>query len=578
MFNPLAAVQMAQKIQAQQTQQRNGSFIQAPSLAPELTQGNIQNLAAIGLPNSQQGRPGFANQVSPQQGAQTVGGLTSGQPTQTTGPTLDPRFSNMAQQNAFMQQREQQHQYQMANKPQFQIDGEAAFARQQQAQPQQQFGLSGAEQALRSGAQAGVSALGEGQTQALGTLQFGNQLAQDQLGAGRNLLLGGAQAGVGQIQQGLGGALGQLNQGQQALGGGFGASAQQVDPNTGQPFFNQAAQGVGQFTGAGLQAQGLQSALSGAQGQQAFNQALMNSPVQQFLREQGEQSVINQATATGGLGGGEVQKELTRFGQGLAGTQLQQQIQNLGALSGQGLQAAGQQGQFLSQAGQQQGQLAGQNAQLGTQASIASANNALQAAGQQAQLFGQGAQAFQNTGLQGANLLGQATGQAAGLFGQGAGVSAGLTSQGAGIQAGSGQNVANLLSGAGQNIADARFQTGRDLASQIGQSTSALSSLANQQGSGLADIIGAGGSNLANILSNSGQFDAGQQSQLAQLLANISTGQGTQLANIAQNQGNNAAQTALQAGANQQQLLGNLAGAYGTYKGLQTPTSTAGVS
>ena len=53
------------------------------------------------------------------------------------------------------------------------------------------------------------------------------------------------------------------------------------------------------------------------------------------------------------------------------------------------------------------------------------------------------------------------------------------------------------------------------------------------------------------------------------MLANISTGQGTQLSNIAMNQGNNAANAALQTGANQQQLIGNLAGAYGTYKGGQ---------
>ena len=382
-----------------------------------------------------------------------------------------------------------------------------------QAQPQQQFGLSGAEQALRSGAQAGVGAIGQGQQGALNTLLLGSNLAQNQLQQGVNV-----------------------------LGGDFSGAASSVDPLTGQPLFQQAAQGVGSFSPAGLQAQGLQAALSGSQGQDAFNQALLNSPVQQFLREQGQQSVINQAAATGGLGGGEVQRELTRFGQGLAGTQLQQQIANLQSLSGQGLQAAGQQGQFLSQAGQQQGSLASQNAQLATQASLANA----------------------------ANRLGAARSQA-GLFGQGAGITSGLAGQGAGIQFGAGQNVANLLSGTGQNIADVRFQTGRDLASQIGQSTSALSQLAAQQGGGLADIIGAGGSNLANLISNAGQLDAAQQTQLAQLLANISTGTGSQLSNIALGQGGANAQAVLQQGANQQQLLGNLAGVFGQVQGSQNP-------
>ena len=338
--------------------------------------------------------------------------------------------------------------------PQNQFSPQAPFPQQfGSTAPQQQFGLSGAEQALRQGAQGGINAIGQGQLQSMNTLQFGNDLAQNQ-----------------------------LQQGQNVLGGDFNSIAQQVNQNTGQPFFNKAAQGVGNFAGAGLQAQDLQSALSGAQGQQAFDNALINSPVQQFLRDQGEQSIINQATATGGLGGGEVQRDLARFGQGIAGQQYQQQVQNLGALSGQGLQAAGQQGQFLSQAGQQQGNLAAQNAQLGNQARMANANRALQAAGQQANLFGQGA-----------------------------GIGANLASQGAGIQNAAGQNVANILSGTGQSMAANRFQTGRDLASQIGQSTSALSNLANQQGSGLADIIGAGGSNLASLLSNSGQFDANQQ-------------------------------------------------------------------
>ncbi len=237
------------------------------------------------------------------------------------------------------------------------------------AQPQaaQQYGLSGAEAALQQGLQGGSAALQTGQGQALNTLQQGQNFAQGQLAQGGNILRQGALGGLAQLQGGTAGAMRQLQQGQAALSGGFGGSASTVDPMTGQPLFQQAAQGVGAYSPAGLQAQGVQSALSGAQGQAAFDQALIDSPVQKFLREQGERAVINQASATGGLGGGEVLRELTEYGQGLAGTQLQQQIQNLNALSGQGLQAAGQQGQFLSQAGQQQGNLAAQNASLQTQ-------------------------------------------------------------------------------------------------------------------------------------------------------------------------------------------------------------------
>lgn len=343
----------------------------------------------------------------------------------------------------------------------------------QQNMAQPQYGLSGSEQAISQGLGAGISALEQGQQSALQSLGMGNQQAMQQLAAGRG-----------------------------ALGGNFGASAVNVDPMTGQPLFQQAAQGVGAYSPAGLQAQELQSALSGAQGQEAFNQALINSPIQKFLQEQGAQTIAGQQAASGGLGSGEFQKELAQFGQGLAGTQLQQQIQNLQALSGQGLQAAGQQGQFLSQAGQQQGQLAGQNAQLGTQANIASAANRLGAAGQMANLFGQGA-----------------------------GISSALASQGAGFQNQAGMNAANMFMGAGQNLAQNRFQTGRDLASQISGVSGGLANLAGQQGAGLSDIIGQGGSNLANLLSGYGQMSAGQQQQLAGLLSNLATGTGSQLAN-----------------------------------------------
>lgn len=375
---------------------------------------------------------------------------------------------------------------------------------------QPQYGLAGSESALTSALGGSSQALQQGQGQALNTLVLGNQLSQQQ-----------------------------LQQGRQALAGGnFGASAQQVDQMTGQPLFQQAAQGVGAYNPAGLQAQGVLAALSGAQGQQAFDQAFTQSPVQKFLQEQGQRAVLNAATATGGLGGGEVQRELTRYGQGLAGTQLQQQIQNLAALSGQGLQAAGQQGQFLSQAGQQQGNLAAQNASLGTQASIASASNRLNAAN-----------------------------NIANLFGQGAGLTANLAGQGAGYQMNTGQNIANLISGTGGALSSGRLQAGRDIASQIGQSTSALANLVNQQGSGLSDIAGQTGANISNLLAQAGTGDAQSQMALAQLLANISTGQGSQLSNIYQNSGNTQANLRLQQGGNIQNLIGNLAGAYGYSQG-----------
>ena len=208
----------------------------------------------------------------------------------------------------------------------------------QQAQPQ--FGLSGAEQALLQGFQGAGSAINAGAQNAVQTLggDFGAQAQQVQ--------------------------------------GNFNPQAVQVDPNTGQPLFQQAAGGVNQFTGAGVSAQQQQAALSGALGNEAQQQAFASfneSPGQAFLREQGLRQVTNAASATGGLVGGNVLSELQRQGQGLAQQDFANQFNRLGQLTAQGQQAAGQAGQFLSQAGQQQGNLAAQNAQLGTQANLAGA-------------------------------------------------------------------------------------------------------------------------------------------------------------------------------------------------------------
>lgn len=94
------------------------------------------------------------------------------------------------------------------------------------------------------------------------------------------------------------------------------------------------------FQQGGTTAFNQQLALSGALGQDAFNQARQESPYEKFLFEQGMRGNLAGAAATGGLGGGNVQKELTRFGQGLASQGLQQQIGNLNTLSGMGMQGS----------------------------------------------------------------------------------------------------------------------------------------------------------------------------------------------------------------------------------------------
>jgi hypothetical protein len=340
--------------------------------------------------------------------------------------------------------------------------------------PQQQFGLSGAENALFGGANAASNAFQQG-----------------------------AQRGVGTLLAGFDRSNQFLNQGQSALGGNFNAQASNVDPMTGQPLFNQAAQGVNQFTGAGLQAQNQAAALSGSQGQAAFDAAMLNNPNQNFLNQRGQEALINARAATGGLGSPQLQMELQQLGQAQAGQQLQQQFQNNMALSGQGLQAASQAGGFQAQAGQQQGNLANQNAARQTQVSQGNA----------------------------ANQLGAARARA-GLSSQGAGIAAQLAGQGAGFQNQAGRDIGSLLAGTAGQVANNRFQAGNLIGGQIANTTAGLSNLQNQGGLNLADMLGNFANQTAGTVTGAGNMTAQQQQNLAQLLANLGIGAGTNLANM----------------------------------------------
>jgi hypothetical protein len=392
--------------------------------------------------------------------------------------------------------------------------GQQVPIQQQAMQPQAaqpQFGLAGAEQALTGGMAGAGQALDKASLAAFRTL------GQD---------FGGFQGS--QVE----GDFGSFRP--SSVRGNFGVTAGRIDPMTGQPMFSQAAEGVDRFSGAGVAAQQQQAALSGALGadaQRAAMQGFMESPAQQFLREQGELGIINQASALGGLGGGNVQRELARFGTGLAAQDFQNQFNRLGSLSDQGLRAAGQAGQFLAQAGAQQGNLAAQQAQLQQQASAASAANRLSAAQSTAQLA-------QQAGLQNqANQLAQAQANAqmaqqAGLQGQANQFAA--AQQQAQLQNQLGINAANLFQGTGRDLAQGRLQAGRDIATQIGQATSALGNLAQQQGSGISDLIGQGGSNVANLLSGAGQAMSDADIQRALALANLAVGEGSQIASARQ--------------------------------------------
>lgn len=312
-------------------------------------------------------------------------------------------------------------------------------------------GLSGAETALLQAALLSQNALQGGEQQA------------------RTDLTQGALTGRTDITQGEQTALGQIGTAQTASNQQF---QQGIDP-------------LQQFISPGANAQQIQAALSGAQGQQAFDAALVESPVQKFLREQGRNEILASAGATGGLGGGAVRKELSRFGQGQAATRLQDQINNLNALTGQGLTAAGEVGRL-------RGQQAGGTRELGRV---------------------------------GADITGTAALTRAGIAGD---EGRGLADVSRGTARDLGASFVNL----GGQAAENRFQTGRDTAAAIGKTTSALSDLINQQGTDLQGVTDVGGSNIANLLTNAAGAAGLSDEQLAALIANLQTGQASTVAGL----------------------------------------------
>jgi hypothetical protein len=237
--------------------------------------------------------------------------------------------------------------------------------------------------------------------------------------------------------------------------------------------YGQAGQLFTPYQQAGTTALQQQLALSGASGQDAFNQAYQESPYINFLREQGERSTLSGAAATGGLGGGRVQQELVRFGQGLAGQGLQQQIQNLSGLSGQGMQAAGA-----------------------------------------------GADIF--TGM-GTNLANLGTGTAQNIAGQRQGLASERSAYGvnlANLASSTGSNIANLQAQAAQNTANQRARAGELLAAQIGGTTTNLADLANAQGANLSNLFRDFGSTGLNLSQSAISQQIAAQQQAAQDEAN----------------------------------------------------------
>lgn len=81
--------------------------------------------------------------------------------------------------------------------------------------------------------------------------------------------------------------------------------------------------------------------VSGADAQQSAINQLQQSPLYQSLYRNGVDTILNNAAATGGLRGGNLQHSLANFGSDTLAQVIQQQLSNLGGISGNGMSSAG---------------------------------------------------------------------------------------------------------------------------------------------------------------------------------------------------------------------------------------------
>ena len=243
--------------------------------------------------------------------------------------------------------------------------------------------------------------------------------------------------------------------------------------------FNNAAGALTGFANGGTGAQTMQAALSGALGPIEQERAIANfsnSPGQKYLIDQAERAITRNAAATGGLGGGNVLKELQRNATGLAAQDFQNNFDRLSTVADRGFNAT--------------------NAAAG-----------FNAAG----------------GANAASLLTGSSGRQ-----MDARLNAGT--QIAGMQNNAGVNAANAINGASQFLGGTRLDTGNRIADSIAQTTQQVAG--NQSADALVNLLGGQSNQLANLITQAQSGDAQSMEALAELFANMSVGAGTNAADI----------------------------------------------
>lgn len=162
----------------------------------------------------------------------------------------------------------------------------------------------------------------------------------------------------------IGGALGSSSASKAAGDQNSAAQAQLAQQNA---QFQQIQQLLSPYVSAGTGALGQQGDLLGLNGtdkQGAAYGAIQNSPGFQAMLKQGTNSILQNASATGGLRGGNTENALAQFSPNLLAQTIQQQFQNLGGLTSVGQNAAAGVGNAGMQTGNNITQILGQQGQI----------------------------------------------------------------------------------------------------------------------------------------------------------------------------------------------------------------------
>lgn len=145
------------------------------------------------------------------------------------------------------------------------------------------------------------------------------------------------------------------------------------------------------YVGAGTSALGAQQALLGLSGTEAQRQAisaLETSPQFEALARQGETAMLQQASATGGLRGGNIQSALAQYRPQLLSQMIENQFSKLGTISGLGQASAAGTGAAAQNYAASAQAAGGTIANLLQQQGQAAAGAALASGQAQAQMWG----------------------------------------------------------------------------------------------------------------------------------------------------------------------------------------------